>query len=102
MVGVRLEGELLGFFRRAGGDGGLTPTAESSSEDGDGIPIPEYIDWNIHRIASSQRYSSSLIEIENEWTIDEVWDANEVLDILKLAEEKASEKAAREAKRKRR
>ena len=34
----------------------------------------------IHRVATS-RYRSSLIEIQTQWSIDDVWDAVEVLDM---------------------
>ena len=87
MAWVRVEGELRGFYERAGVSG-------RSAREGvgnDGTKIPEHIDWNAHRIASSQRYSTSLKEIEWEWSIDDVWDANEVLDLYEEMERKASE-----------
>jgi hypothetical protein len=35
----------------------------------------------IHRVATAKRYSSSLIEIQTLWTLDDVMDAIEVLDM---------------------
>jgi len=35
----------------------------------------------IHRIAASKRYSSSLIEIQSQWSLDDVMDAIKMLDM---------------------
>lgn len=91
MARLRVEGELRGFFRRAG----LRRPARSAPENG--VEIPEHIDWNVHRIASSQRYSSGLKEIEWEWSLEDVWDANQVLDLWDVAEKKAADEARRKA-----
>lgn len=52
------------------------------------------MDWEIHRVASSPRYSSSLREIEESWTLEDLWDAHRVLDAYEDAERKAAAKAA--------
>lgn len=36
----------------------------------------------IHRVAASKRYSSSLIEIQTLWSLDDVLDAIEILDMF--------------------
>jgi len=45
-------------------------------------PIPAGVDWFVHRVASSDRYSSGLAEILYGWTLEQVLDANMVLDTL--------------------
>jgi hypothetical protein len=34
----------------------------------------------VHRIVISELYRASLIEVQRDWTIDDVFDAHEVLD----------------------
>ncbi|HSN27243.1 MAG TPA: hypothetical protein VLT45_13200 [Kofleriaceae bacterium] len=48
--------------------------------------------WPIHRIATSQRYTDPLHVIETEWTLADVWDANDVLDELERVEFEATQK----------
>lgn len=55
--------------------------------------------WIIHRIASSEKYSSSLREIEEDWSLKDLMDANEVLDIYALEDIKASEDIKRKSNR---
>lgn len=55
-------------------------------------PPPAEVDWDIHRVASSSFYSSSLYEIETLWTICDVWDANRVIDVKLDLERKAAAK----------
>lgn len=43
--------------------------------------MPEHVDWLVHRIAASDRYSSGLHEIETQWSIEDLLDAHQVLDI---------------------
>lgn len=50
------------------------------------MPIPPHIDWMVWRIVSSERFSVSLYEIENGWTLDQVLDAHDVLDMYHDAE----------------
>jgi len=38
------------------------------------------VDWWVHRIAASERYSSGLIEIQTQWSLDDLLDAWLVLD----------------------
>lgn len=59
------------------------------------LSIPEQVDWDIHRIASSKFYSSSLVEIETQWTICDVWDANRVLDVYDELDRRAKRNAAK-------
>jgi hypothetical protein len=57
---------------------------------GESEPIPEEIDWWVHRVATSGRYHSSLKEIQNEWTLHDLLDAIIVLDIYDKLEDRAS------------
>ena len=56
-------------------------------------PLPEDVDWWIHRIASSTKYSSGLIEIQTQWSLLDVLDAHQVLDVYAVLE--APEKSAK-------
>jgi hypothetical protein len=42
--------------------------------------MPPDIPWAVHRICTSPQYRSSLIEIEREWSVDDVADAHQALD----------------------
>ena len=44
------------------------------------MSIPQNIRWEVHRVATNQKYTSSLIEIQTQWSIDDVLDAHAVLD----------------------
>jgi hypothetical protein len=44
------------------------------------VKIPIEVNWFIHRIATSQNYHASLIEIQAQWSIDDGLDAHEILD----------------------
>ncbi len=44
------------------------------------MSIPPNIRWEVHRVATSQKYMSSLIEIQTQWSLDDVCDAHAVLD----------------------
>lgn len=50
------------------------------------------VDWFFHRVASSDRYSASLREIQDEWTLDDVLDAHLVLDAFEEADRRAAAK----------
>lgn len=50
-------------------------------------------------MASSAKYSSSLHEIETLWSIDDVIDANAVLDLYDEAERRAIQEAERKTGR---
>ena len=78
---VRLGGELQEFFKRTGRPRRAVQHGQSST-----IRIPEHIDWDIHRIAISERYKSSLIEIETLWSLDDLLDAHDILDVIERAE----------------
>lgn len=51
--------------------------------------MPEGIHWPVHRIATSRRYSDSLHTILTEWSIADVYAANDLLDELDDAEARA-------------
>lgn len=36
--------------------------------------------WPLHRVATSGKYSDSLHIISTEWTLVDVWQANDVID----------------------
>jgi hypothetical protein len=52
-------------------------------------------------VACSEKYSSSLIEIQTEWTISDLLDANDFLDLLAIAELEAHEKLNKKTRGKR-
>jgi hypothetical protein len=51
--------------------------------------VPEHLDWQIWRIAAADRFSASLNEIEERWSLSDVLDAHEVLDMYEDLEAKA-------------
>ena len=75
MAEVRFGGELRGFFRRGGFAGKRYKSGRSESR-----VNPPDIPWVAHRICTSRHYRVSLIEVEREWSIDDVADAHQVLD----------------------
>ena len=36
--------------------------------------------WQVHRIVTSKYYRASLVEVQTEWSLDDVADAHEALD----------------------
>ena len=54
--------------------------------------LPEGVDWWVHRIAASERYSASLIEIETQWSMADVEAANCVEDAIDAAHAQAAKK----------
>lgn len=62
------------------------------SGDGNGEPLPEEIDWWIHRVATSDVYSDPLHVIQWQWTIDDLLDAHIVLDAYHRARKRADAK----------
>lgn len=51
----------------------------------------------IHRVAGSEHYSSGLIEIQSDWTLLDLLDANETLDAYALEEQLAYEESKKGA-----
>jgi len=78
-VGAVLSGgELRQFFRR------IERRSRPSRSDPDravSIAVPECIDWDIHRVATSARYRSGLVEIQTAWSLDDLYEAHDVLDM---------------------
>jgi hypothetical protein len=52
------------------------------------------VDWEVHRIASSNRYHASPREILDRWTKEEVMQAHEVLNMYDELNAKAAAKTA--------
>jgi hypothetical protein len=50
--------------------------------------------WFIHRVATSQRYCSGLREIQLEWSLDDLMDAVEVLDMFDVLADMSATAAA--------
>lgn len=50
------------------------------------LKLPATVCWPIHRVATSGKYQDSLREIEMEWSLTDLWDANAVLDAMTDAE----------------
>lgn len=57
--------------------------------------IPDHLDWTTWRIVSSERLKAGLVEVETQWSLDDVWDAHEVLDLHEESEAKAAARAGR-------
>ncbi len=53
------------------------------------IEIPPGVQWPLHRVAISGRYNDSLHTISTEWSLADVWDAIELLDVIDAAESDA-------------
>jgi hypothetical protein len=69
-------GELLRFFRR----GGFAQKRYRSKRCAESGITPPKIPWHAHRIATSRHYHASLVEVQTQWSIDDVVDAHEALD----------------------
>lgn len=54
----------------------------------------------IHRVASSERYSSGLIEIQRDWSLIDVLDANQVLDVYELEAQRSHDESMKKARSK--
>lgn len=52
------------------------------------MQVPGFIDeeWDLWRVVASERLSSTLIEIETDWTLADLCRANLALDVLEDAE----------------
>ena len=59
------------------------------------LRLPSHVPWLVHRVAVSRRYSDSLATILDQWSIDDVVTANEVLDALEEAESRAMREVTR-------
>ena len=59
------------------------------------VAIPAHVPWLVHRVAVSRRYSDPLATILDQWSIDDVVTANEVLDALEEAEERSMREVSR-------
>jgi len=53
------------------------------------------VTWAVHRVATSGRYTSTIVEIRKHWTILDIMDAHDVIDALAEAERKAYDRAAK-------
>lgn len=47
------------------------------------MSVPKDVRWEVHRIATSSYYHASLIEVQRDWSMDDILDAHEVLDCYK-------------------
>lgn len=56
------------------------------------LDVPGGVDWWAHRILSSERYTVSLRELLEDWTLADVLDAHLVLDAFLAAEIAASQR----------
>jgi len=57
------------------------------------IDLPGDVPWEVHRVATSRRYTDPLHTIMTRWSLIDVWRANLVLDALADAEVRAMEEA---------
>ncbi len=44
------------------------------------MSVPKHVRWEAHRVVTSSHYHASLIEVQKDWSLDDVLDAHEVLD----------------------
>jgi hypothetical protein len=54
------------------------------------VAAPASVDWDIHRIAASERYADNLITIQTLWSLDDLYEAHDVLDMYDDLERKAA------------
>ena len=96
MAYLDASGELSKFFRRVGNPQkrGFRTRVPNSIQ----IDIPDGIDWEIWRIVASDKIQVSLIEIQTQWSVDDMWQAHEVLDMYQELEARAHKEEARRAK----
>ncbi len=73
---LRFAFEVRRFFRRQ------RPVARQRHQHDEdlNVKVGSHIRWEIHRIVTSGYYHVSSIEVQREWSIDDVFDAHEVLD----------------------
>jgi hypothetical protein len=48
-------------------------------------------DWSIWRVATSTHFRDSLAEIENNWSLDDLYDAHDVIDLLEELDRRRGE-----------
>ncbi len=88
MVGVRSGGQLRRFFRRLAAARGGKRQKRRSGKGYVSVELPEGLDWEVWRILSSDRFTVSKRELEEEWTLTEWLDAHLTLDLLEDLEAK--------------
>lgn len=54
--------------------------------------VPPDVFWPAHRVATSRRYTDPLHTILTAWSLDQVYDACDVLDAIEGAEAEAMER----------
>lgn len=54
------------------------------------VDVPAAVCWPIHRVATSQRYGASLLEIQTLWSLDDLMDAIEVLDMYAVLDDRSA------------
>lgn len=57
------------------------------------VDTPKDVCWPIHRVATSERYCSSLLEVQTQWSLDDLMDAIEVLDMYDVLTDRAAAKS---------
>ena len=91
--GLCLGGELPKFFGR------LTKQSRKQDrrrrdEDGEsGVEVPDHIHWPIWRVVLNEHMAVGLIEVETQWSLNDLCDANDLLDLIEEQEKKAIKKA---------
>lgn len=56
------------------------------------VPVPKGIDWDVWRVLSSPRINVSLVELETQWSLDDLLDANLVLDTFEELDRRTAPK----------
>lgn len=54
------------------------------------MPVPDHLkpEWHIWRVLSSPRFTVTLAELETVWSIDDLFDALDVLELFDALEQK--------------
>lgn len=70
------------------------------ASEGESVKLPNGVEWAIWRLVTHERAPGTLTEIERDWSVADVFDANAVLDAFELAEYNARKRAERESRAK--
>lgn len=73
----------------------------AASNESDGFRLPKELeeDWAIWRVVTHPQMHQSYHEVVEFWTIDDLLDANQILDAIESAQARADQKASRAAKK---
>jgi len=90
-----LRGELRQFFRRCERQRPARKNHAGFIE----VAAPADVDWDIHRVATSRHYADGLTVIQTQWSLDDLYEAHEVLDMYDELERRVEAERQRGARR---